>query len=144
MRTRSAFRRQESNRSVALLCLRFRGGGLVMRKHRKATKPDVSEPCGGDGGSANSLLPKRVLRGWIACCGAAGLSACSVGPDFKFPDTGLPRSYIASPHGGAAATAEIVEHVDLTQWWHSFRDPQLVSLVGRAIAGNPDIGIALA
>jgi NodT family efflux transporter outer membrane factor (OMF) lipoprotein len=35
-------------------------------------------------------------------------------------------------------------NVDLTQWWRSFRDPQLVSLVERAIAANPDIAIALA
>ncbi|WP_029583679.1 TolC family protein [Bradyrhizobium sp. URHD0069] len=34
--------------------------------------------------------------------------------------------------------------VDLTQWWRSFRDPQLVSLVERSIAANPDIAIALA
>jgi NodT family efflux transporter outer membrane factor (OMF) lipoprotein len=115
-----------------------------MRKHRQATKPDLFEPYGGDGGIANSPFQKRVLRGWIACCGAAGLSACSVGPDFKLPETGLPGSYIASPNGRTAGTAEVVEHVDLTQWWRSFRDPQLVSLVGRAIAGNPDIGIALA
>jgi NodT family efflux transporter outer membrane factor (OMF) lipoprotein len=115
-----------------------------MRKHRKATKPDLSEPCGGDGRSANSPLPKRLLRGWIACCGAAGLSACSVGPDFKLPETGLPGSYIVSPNGRTPATEEVVEHVDLKQWWRSFRDPQLVSLVGRAIEGNPDIGIALA
>src|ERR1700686_54422 len=115
-----------------------------MRMHRQATKPDLIESYGGDGGIANSSFPKRVLRGWIACCGAAGLSACSVGPDFKLPETGLPGSYVASPNGRTAATAEIVEHVDLTQWWRSFRDPQLVSLVGRAIAGNPDIGIALA
>jgi NodT family efflux transporter outer membrane factor (OMF) lipoprotein len=67
-----------------------------------------------------------------------------VGPDFKLPETGLPGSYIASPNGRTPATDEVVEHVDLTQWWRSFRDPQLVSLVGRAIAGNPDIGIALA
>jgi NodT family efflux transporter outer membrane factor (OMF) lipoprotein len=115
-----------------------------MRMHRQATKPDLIESYGGDGGIANSSFPKRVLRGWIACCGAAGLSACSVGPDFKLPETGLPESYIAGPIGRTAATAEVVEYVDLTQWWRSFRDPQLVSLVGRAIAGNPDIGIALA
>src|ERR1700744_964418 len=115
MRTRSAFRRQESSRYVALLCLRF-GGGLVMRKHRKPTKPDLYEPCGGDGGSANSPLPKRVLRGWIACCAAAGLSACAVGPDFTFHETSLPKSYIASPSGGPPATDEVVEHVDLQQW----------------------------
>src|ERR1700755_2450851 len=37
-----------------------------------------------------------------------------------------------------------VASVDLTQWWRSFRDPQLVSLVERSIAANPDIAIALA
>ena len=43
----------------------------------------------------SSLLPERLFKGWIACCGAAGLSACSVGPDFKLPETELPGSYIA-------------------------------------------------
>ena len=100
-------------------------GGLVMQKHRKATKADLSEPYGGDGGSTNSSLPKRVLRGWIACCGAAGLSACSVGPDFKFPETWLPKSCIATTNARAAAPAsELVGSVDLTQWWRSFRERQ--------------------
>jgi hypothetical protein len=42
-----------------------------------------------------SFLRERVFRSWIACWGAAGLSACSVGPDFKLPETELPGSYIA-------------------------------------------------
>jgi NodT family efflux transporter outer membrane factor (OMF) lipoprotein len=113
-----------------------------MRKHRK--KPGLFQPCGDDGGRANSPRSRRVLRGLIACCVAAGTAACSVGPDFTLPETGLPGSYIAGPNGRTAATAGTVEHVDLTQWWRSFRDPQLVSLVGRAIEGNPDIAIALA
>jgi outer membrane protein TolC len=91
------------------------------------------------------LLPERVFRNWIACWGAAGLSACSVGPDFKLPQTGLPGSYIASMNATTTAPAsELGERVNLTQWWRSFRDPQLVSLVERAIAANPDIAIALA
>jgi NodT family efflux transporter outer membrane factor (OMF) lipoprotein len=112
-----------------------------MRKRRKV-KPQL--PCNNDGGGANSSLFKRVPRSWIACCGATALSACSVGPDFRLPEPGLPRSYIISPNGRTTATAAVVEHVDLTQWWRSFRDPQLVLLVGRAIEGNPDIAIALA
>ncbi len=82
------------------------------------------------------------FRGWIACWGAAGLSACSVGPDFKPPETELPGRYIAAI--ATAPTAKPVTSVDLTQWWRSFRDPQLVSLVERSIAANPDIAIALA
>ena len=93
----------------------------------------------------SSLLSTRVLGRWIACCGAASLSACSVGPDFQLPETRLPERYLAGvnssnvvPGSGPAAS------VDLTQWWRSFRDPELVSLVERAIAANPDIAIALA
>src|SRR3984893_6266542 len=93
----------------------------------------------------SSFLPERVFRSWIACWGAAGLSACSVGPDFKLPETGLPKSYIASMNTSKAVPAsELAASVNLTQWWRSFRDPQMVSLVQRAIAANPDIAIALA
>jgi NodT family efflux transporter outer membrane factor (OMF) lipoprotein len=113
-----------------------------MRKHPE--KSGLFQPCDDDGSPPNSLLSRRVLRGLIACCGAAGLAACSVGPDVTFPETGLPGSYIASPGGKTAGTGGTVEHVDLTQWWRSFRDPKLVSLVGRAIDGNLDIAIALA
>jgi NodT family efflux transporter outer membrane factor (OMF) lipoprotein len=68
-----------------------------------------------------------------------------VGPDFTLPETRLPGSYIAKLDNTApASTIELVASVDLTQWWRSFRDPQLVSLVERAIAANPDIAIALA
>src|SRR5260370_41728550 len=93
----------------------------------------------------SSLLPERGFRGWIACWGAAGLSACSVGPDFKPPEAGLPKSYLAGVNTSKTVPAsELVASVNLTQWWRSFRDPQLVSLVERSIAANPDIAIALA
>jgi NodT family efflux transporter outer membrane factor (OMF) lipoprotein len=97
------------------------------------------------GGNMSSLLSERVFRSWIACCGAASLSACSVGPDFNLPEAGLPKSYIAGVTTSKTVPAsELVASVNLTQWWRSFRDPQLVSLVERSIAANPDIAIALA
>src|SRR5260370_27231067 len=93
----------------------------------------------------SSLLSERLFRSWIACCGAAGLSACSVGPDFQLPETGLPERYLAGVNTSKTVPAsELVASVNLTQWWRSFRDPQLVSLVERSIAANPDIAIALA
>src|ERR1700686_1327279 len=92
-----------------------------------------------------SFLPERVFRSWIACWGAAGLSACSVGPGFKLPETGLPEHYLAGVNTSKTVPAsELVASVNLTQWWRSFRDPQLVSLVERSITANPDIAIALA
>src|SRR5258706_12574231 len=91
----------------------------------------------------SSLLSAPAFRSWIACWGAAGLSACSVGPDFTLPETRLPGSYIAKLDA-TTSTAKPAASVDLAQWWRSFRDPQLVSLVERSIAANPDIAIALA
>jgi NodT family efflux transporter outer membrane factor (OMF) lipoprotein len=93
----------------------------------------------------SSRLSMRAFGSWIACCGAAGLSACSVGPEFTLPETQLPESYIARLDAGARdPTAKQVTSVDPAQWWRSFRDPQLVSLVEQSIAANPDIAIALA
>src|ERR1700726_2148740 len=92
-----------------------------------------------------SRLSERVLGSLIACLGATGLSSCSVGPDFNLPKAGLPKSYIASMNTSETVPAsELVASVNLTQWWRSFRDPQLVSLVERSITANPDIAIALA
>jgi len=92
-----------------------------------------------------SRLSERVLGSLIACLGATGLSSCSVGPDFNLPKAGLPKSYIASMNTSETVPAsELVASVNLAQWWRSFRDPQLVSLVERSIAANPEIAITLA
>jgi NodT family efflux transporter outer membrane factor (OMF) lipoprotein len=92
----------------------------------------------------SSILPKRISRCWIACWGAAGLSACSVGPDFTLPETRLPGNYIAKLNAMAMEPTAKVTSVDLTRWWRAFRDPQLISLIERSIVANPDIAIALA
>ena len=104
----------------------------------------AAKPHGSMAG-AYELAPSEAVTSKLDfCCGAAGLSACSVGPDFKPPETELPGSYVANLGPRAAASGSgRATNVDLTQWWRSFRDPQLVSLVERAITANPDIAIAL-
>ncbi|SHG58461.1 hypothetical protein SAMN05444169_3180 [Bradyrhizobium erythrophlei] len=69
----------------------------------------------------SSFLSERVFRSWIACWGAVGLSACSVGPDFQLPETGLPEHYLAGVNTSKTVPAsELVASVNLTQWWRSF------------------------
>lgn len=61
------------------------------------------------------------------------LCACSVGPDYQAPTPNTPGAFNTLASGGASkpqATA-----ID-ANWWKSFHDPQLDSLVERAIAGN--------
>ena len=77
-----------------------------------------------------------------------GLAACAVGPNYRTPNIAPPAGYAAAGStattGGAgnpppAAPAP----VDLAAWWQALKDPELDSLVARAISGNPDVLMAL-
>jgi NodT family efflux transporter outer membrane factor (OMF) lipoprotein len=59
------------------------------------------------------------------------LASCALGPTVRVPDTRLPAAYEAPTDvtGGQAA---------INQWWRLYADPQLETLVDRALAGAPD------
>ncbi|KHE03014.1 RND transporter [Pantoea stewartii] len=61
------------------------------------------------------------------------LAGCSVGPDYQAPKPQLPGSYHAldSQERSKPQTSAVD-----TRWWRNFNDPQLDSLIARAIAGN--------
>lgn len=61
------------------------------------------------------------------------LSACSVGPDYRPPKPVLPASFNSLQSGSASRPQAMVTNPG---WWKSFNDPQLNSLIDRAIAGN--------
>ena len=73
----------------------------------------------------------------------ACLSGCAVGPNYHVPKTTTPREFIARPEPAASAAPDTRADVDLSQWWHSLNDPELDSLIDRAIRANPDIEMAL-
>jgi NodT family efflux transporter outer membrane factor (OMF) lipoprotein len=76
-------------------------------------------------------------RAVAACALTAGaLTACAVGPDYHAPPLDAPASFIA-------AEAHPPPAPDLASWWRALGDPELDSLVERAIAGNLDLAIAL-
>ncbi|WP_313652565.1 efflux transporter outer membrane subunit [Pantoea sp.] len=64
---------------------------------------------------------------------ALGLAGCAVGPDYQAPKPVVPGSYhsLNSQEGSKPQTSAIN-----ARWWRSFNDPQLDSLIDRAIAGN--------
>src|SRR6202789_2474898 len=63
---------------------------------------------------------------------SVGLTACSVGPHYKQPAPALPQQFTAPD----TATADVSPHADASdpQFWHSFNDPALSSVVQRALA----------
>jgi NodT family efflux transporter outer membrane factor (OMF) lipoprotein len=75
---------------------------------------------------------KKVVAGLAIC--AAG---CAVGPNYRAPKPDEPSHFTANTSGQTAA------NVDLAAWWKSLDDPELDSLVERAIKSNLDLEIAL-
>lgn len=57
------------------------------------------------------------------------LAGCTVGPDYERPETAIAESWLEPAVPGV---------VD-AEWWRSFGDPQLTSLIERAIASSPDL-----
>jgi outer membrane protein TolC len=71
---------------------------------------------------------------------STALTACTVGPDYTPPKTGLApfhNAADASPSQGQAAPP-------LDHWWTGFNDPMLVTVVRRALNENLDLDAALA
>src|SRR5580704_10543441 len=66
---------------------------------------------------------------------AAALAACTVGPDYKAPDTTMPARFAGTAAPGAGAS-------DLARWWTGFDDPALSGLVVRALHDNLDLQTA--
>jgi len=75
---------------------------------------------------------------------AGGLSGCAVGPDYLLPRIGAPGMFTTSSLADKGMAGSIVQSAspEIVRWWTLLKDPQLGSLIERAIAANPDIEIA--
>ena len=66
------------------------------------------------------------------------LGGCGVRRAGRVPTPSLPQAYTAGRQDAAVSAGK----ADLAQWWKTFKDPLLDSLVERAAAGNLDLRIA--
>ncbi len=66
------------------------------------------------------------------------LSACTVGPDYRKPDTVLPKDWTSAQDNPAESNDIASEQV----WWQSFHDPVLNQLIAKAAGSNLDVKIA--
>src|SRR5271154_4453944 len=65
------------------------------------------------------------------------VAGCAVGPDYHPPKTQAPANWSEAQDGG---TTNIV--MPIVAWWKTFNDPELNSLIERAVATNHDLRIA--
>ncbi len=91
---------------------------------------------------------RTVAGPWLAILAAGSLVACAVGPDYHTPDEHPPAGFVAvhgqpSMAGKPSSNAPQAPMVDFATWWSALGDPELDSLISRAVAANPDVLIAL-
>ena len=67
------------------------------------------------------------------------LSGCAVGPNYRRPEVQLPSQFHQAQFANNEAKAS-----DLEKWWMSLKDPELDSLIERAVQSNLDLKIAIA
>ncbi len=82
-------------------------------------------------------LSSFILAALITAAG------CAVGPDFKPPEPQVPQSWHSlGKSSPAQASVPIAQPADLTDWWRTFKDPILDTLVQMALNANLDLKIA--
>jgi outer membrane protein, multidrug efflux system len=77
-------------------------------------------------------MNQHVKRG-VALLLSTALSGCMVGIDYKRPDVHAPATF-GEAHQGP--TTQPTPPIDLSEWWKTFNDPELESLIRRAIDCN--------
>jgi multidrug efflux system outer membrane protein len=75
-----------------------------------------------------------------ACALAVFLTGCTVGPNYKRPNTDVPTSY-RGPTAEAAASAS-TQSLGEQKWWEVFQDEQLQKMIRTALQQNYDARIA--
>ena len=66
------------------------------------------------------------------------LTACAVGPNYKRPQVSVPKEWTI---GSARGTSS--QPLQTEEWWRSFQDSELTSLIERAIGRNLNLKLAL-
>ncbi len=72
---------------------------------------------------------------------AACVAGCAVGPNYVTPNLAVPKAFSSAGHDHAADKPDAEDN---GQWWHTFGDAELNSLIDRAVRANLDVAIALA
>jgi NodT family efflux transporter outer membrane factor (OMF) lipoprotein len=71
------------------------------------------------------------------------LAACTVGPDYVKPSPGVPADWAEKGTDVDPAASRVTSRAAaVTEWWKTFKDPQLTSLVERAAQSNLDLKLA--
>lgn len=80
----------------------------------------------------------RQLRSTLLVISIPLLAGCAVGPNYKRPQTAVPSQWTVAPTRRTETKSP-----ESDDWWASFQDPELNSLVERSVSRNLDLKLAL-
>jgi NodT family efflux transporter outer membrane factor (OMF) lipoprotein len=86
------------------------------------------------------MIPARLLIPFATVLAAAG---CAVGPNYRTPKIAPPEHFAAAAAPAGSVASPAPPPIELATWWRALDDPELDSLIERAVRANPDIQIAL-
>ena len=91
---------------------------------------------------SNSPTATRMARRALTLAAAcAALHGCTVGPDYKSPAPEAPMQDDWTGQRDPVSGRPVTSHprpgpTEITEWWRTFNDPTLSSLIERAANGN--------
>ncbi len=88
----------------------------------------------------SAIVRCRLTVGAISLLATVALAGCAVGPNYRTPSVRVPGHYAAlagaPPSPGASPEAA---SVNFAAWWQALGDPELDSLIARAVTGSPSV-----
>ena len=86
------------------------------------------------------INPHRLKSVLLFCAFSALLGGCTVGPNYKRPNTDVPSAYrgLTAEEAASASTQSLGEE----KWWEVFQDEQLQKLIRTSLQQNYDARIA--
>src|SRR5262245_57558086 len=71
------------------------------------------------------------------------LAGCTVGPDYEKPNPKVPGNWTEKDSGLDPATSRVTsQSAAVAEWWNTFGDAELTSLIERAAQSNLDLKLA--
>lgn len=91
--------------------------------------------------SRTRILPGRLSRFAALATIVLGFAGCKVGPNYSPPETKVPEGWDKAIATDAASQPSVAAPgvATIEQWWTTFNDPVLNSLVERGVRANPDL-----
>ena len=108
-------------------------------------------------GARSAAAARALAAAALSACALLAQPGCMVGPDYHAPVVEMPGDWVSAPGGPGAitpttrpsATTQMTsssrpstptsQPAEVVQWWRTFDDPVLDSLIDRALTSNLDL-----